>query len=43
VARAEGSFASQRAEEWEERFNALRGRVDKAEASTRSEVERMLT
>jgi hypothetical protein len=24
------------------RFNALRGRVDKAEASTRSEVERTL-
>jgi hypothetical protein len=30
VARAEGSLASQRAEEWEVRFNALRGRVDKA-------------
>jgi hypothetical protein len=42
VARAEGSLASQRAEEWEARFNALRGRVDKAEASTRSEVERTL-
>jgi FtsZ-binding cell division protein ZapB len=42
VARAEGSLASQRAEEWEARFNALRGRMDKAEASTRSEVERML-
>jgi hypothetical protein len=42
VARAEGSLASQRAEEWEVRFNALRGRVDKAEASTRSEVERTL-
>jgi hypothetical protein len=40
LARAEGSLASQRAEEWEVRFNALRGRVDKAEASTRSEVER---
>jgi FtsZ-binding cell division protein ZapB len=40
LVRAEGSFASQRAEEWEERFNALRGRVEKAEASTRSEVER---
>jgi FtsZ-binding cell division protein ZapB len=39
VARAEGSLASQRAEAWEARFNALRGRVDKAEASTRSEVE----
>jgi FtsZ-binding cell division protein ZapB len=43
VARAEGSLASQRAEEWAARFNALRGRVDKAEASTRSEVEQMLT
>jgi hypothetical protein len=40
LARAEGSLASQRAEEWEVRFNALRGRADKAEASTRSEVER---
>jgi phage shock protein A len=40
VARAENSLASQRAEEWEARFNALRGRVDKAEASARSEVER---
>jgi hypothetical protein len=40
MARAEGSLASQRAEEWEARFNALRGRVEKAEASTRSEVER---
>jgi hypothetical protein len=43
LARAEGSLASQRAEEWEVRFNALRGRVDKAEASTRSEVERTRT
>jgi hypothetical protein len=42
VAWAEGSLASQRAEEWEARFNALRNRVDKAEASTRSEVERTL-
>jgi hypothetical protein len=42
VAWAEGSLASQRAEEWEVRFNALHGRVDKAEASTRSEVERTL-
>jgi hypothetical protein len=42
VARAEGSLASQRAEEWEARFNALRGRVDKVEASTRSEVEQTL-
>jgi hypothetical protein len=40
VARAENSLASQRAEEWEARFNALRGRVDKAEASARSEVGR---
>jgi hypothetical protein len=40
LARAEGNLASQRAEEWEARFNALRGRVEKAEASTRSEVER---
>jgi hypothetical protein len=42
VARAEGSLANQHAEEWEARFNALRGRVDKAEASTRSKVERTL-
>jgi chromosome segregation ATPase len=40
VVRAESSLASQRAEELEARFNALHGRVDKAEASTRSEVER---
>jgi hypothetical protein len=40
LARAEGSLASQCAEEWEVRFNALRDRVEKAEASTRSEVER---
>jgi phage shock protein A len=40
MARAEGSLASQRAEEWKAWFNALRGRVEKAEASTRSEVER---
>jgi hypothetical protein len=40
VARAENSLASQRTEEWEARFNALRGHVDKAEASARSEVER---
>jgi hypothetical protein len=40
VARAESSLASQRAEELEARFNALRSHVDKAEASTRSEVER---
>jgi hypothetical protein len=40
VARAESSLASQRAEELEARFNALRSRVDKAEGSKRSEVER---
>jgi hypothetical protein len=40
VARAESSLASQRAEELEARFNALHSRVDKVEASTRSEVER---
>jgi hypothetical protein len=40
LARVEDSLASQRAEALEARYNALRGRVDKAEASTRSEVER---
>jgi hypothetical protein len=40
VAWAEGSLARQRAEELEARFNALRSRVDKAESSTRAEVER---
>jgi Skp family chaperone for outer membrane proteins len=40
VARVESSLASQRAEELEARYNTLRSRVDKAEASTRSEVER---
>jgi hypothetical protein len=40
VVRAENSLASQRTEEWEARFNALRSRVDKAEASARSKVER---
>jgi chromosome segregation ATPase len=40
VARVENSLASQRAEEMEVRFNALRSRVDKAEASARSEVGR---
>jgi hypothetical protein len=40
VARVESSLASQHAEELEARFNALRSRVDKAKASTRSEVER---
>jgi hypothetical protein len=39
LARAEGSLASQRVEEWEVRFNALRGRMDKAEASMHSKVE----
>jgi hypothetical protein len=43
LARAEGSLASQRVEEWEVRFNALRGLVERAEASTRSEVERTRT
>jgi hypothetical protein len=40
LARVEGSLASQRAEEWEVRFNALQARMERAEASTRSEVER---
>jgi FtsZ-binding cell division protein ZapB len=40
LARVEGSLASQRAEEWEERFNALQARMERVEASTRSEVER---
>jgi hypothetical protein len=40
LARAEGSLASQRAEEWEVRFNALHTLMERAEASTRSEVER---
>jgi hypothetical protein len=40
LARVEGSLASQRAEEWEKRFNALQARMERAEASTRSEVER---
>jgi chromosome segregation ATPase len=40
VALAKGSLASQRAKEWEARFNALRSRVDKAETSVRSEVVR---
>jgi hypothetical protein len=38
--RAEGSLARQRAEELEERFNALQTRVERAEASTCSEAER---
>jgi hypothetical protein len=40
VAWAENSLASQHTKEWEARFNALRSRVDKVEASARSEVER---
>jgi hypothetical protein len=43
VAWAEGSLARQRAEELEARFNALRSRVDKADSSTRAEVERTHT
>jgi hypothetical protein len=40
LAWAEGSLLCQRAEELETRFNSLRNRMDKAEASTRAEVER---
>jgi FtsZ-binding cell division protein ZapB len=40
LARVEGSLASQHAEEWEGWFNALQGRMERAEASTRLEVER---
>jgi hypothetical protein len=40
LARVEGSLASQRAEEWEGRFNALQARMERTKASTRSEVER---
>jgi hypothetical protein len=40
LARAEASLARQRAEELEARLGSLRNRVDKAEASTRAEVER---
>jgi hypothetical protein len=40
LARAEGSLAPQLAEELEARLDALRSRVDKAEASMRAEVER---
>jgi chromosome segregation ATPase len=39
LVRVEGSLANQRAEEWEERFNALQARMERAEASTCSEVE----
>jgi chromosome segregation ATPase len=41
LARAEASLARQRVEELEARLSALRNRVDKTEASTRAEVERM--
>jgi hypothetical protein len=40
LVRVEGSLASQRAEGWEVRFNALQARMERAEASTRLEVER---
>jgi hypothetical protein len=40
LVRVEGRLASQRAEEWEVRFNALQARMERAEASTRSKVER---
>jgi hypothetical protein len=40
LARVEGSLSRQRTEEWEERFNALQARMERAEASTCSEVER---
>jgi DNA repair exonuclease SbcCD ATPase subunit len=40
LARVEGSLARQRAEEWEERFNALQTCVERTEASMRSEAER---
>jgi chromosome segregation ATPase len=40
LARAEASLARQRAEEMETRFCGLRDRLDKAEASTRVEVDR---
>jgi hypothetical protein len=40
VARPEGSLARQCDEELEARLNTLRNRVDKAETSTRAEVER---
>jgi hypothetical protein len=40
LVRAEGSLARQRAEQLEERLNALQTRVERAEASTRTEAER---
>jgi chromosome segregation ATPase len=43
VTRVEGSLARQLAEELEARFNALRSRVEKAEASTRAKIERTHT
>jgi hypothetical protein len=40
LARVEGSLANQRAEEWEAWHNALQARMERAEASTCSEVKR---
>jgi hypothetical protein len=40
LARVEGCLANQCAEEWEVRYNALQARMERAEASTCSEVER---
>ena len=40
LARAEASLSCQHAEEVETRFCGLRDRLDKAEASTRAEVDR---
>jgi hypothetical protein len=40
LAWVEGSLACQHAEEWEVRFNALQARMERAKASTHSEVER---
>jgi hypothetical protein len=40
LARAEGSLARQRAEQLEERLSALQSRVERAEASARTEAER---
>jgi hypothetical protein len=41
LAWAEGSLARQRVQEMETRLGGLRNRLDKMEASTRTEVERM--
>jgi hypothetical protein len=41
LAWVEGSLASQHAKEWEQRFNALQARMERVEASTCLEVERM--